>query len=51
MHELVATDGAMAMQQAANDAAERAKGGYASMYTVKPKKVRGRMLPAAQLNP
>ena len=49
MAELMATDGAMATQQAASDAADLAKSGFASMYAVKASKSRGRMLPAAQL--
>ena len=42
-------DSAMAMQQAAADAADHSASGFASMYSVKPKGRRGRQLPAAQL--
>ena len=39
----------MAVQQAADDAADRSASGFASMYSVKAKKQRGRLLPAQQL--
>ena len=49
MREFMSTDGAMAMQQAADDAADRSASGFVSMYSVKPKGRRGRQLPAVQL--
>ena len=49
MQELLSSDGAMALQQAADDVADLACAGYSSMYSVKKPGQRGRILPAAQL--
>ena len=51
MREFLATDSAMAVQQAADDAADRSASGFASMYSVKAKKQCGRLLPRAQQLP